>query len=1207
MGLNILETDGGEDSLDALISRAAADMAADRGDGVNGVGRTWDVSDSDGASADGVSKSTGPDEADRADRGDERFIMITPARLRPYAERRVLAYLRDHPVGRPGVTLEVHSFTSMARSVIGNRYGGRYAKPMVNPFTLRAFLASRMRHDPRTFRTAGETFGSANQFAVQVTELINAGIRPDDINDIPDADDRMRALAKLLALMNDEFGDFTMPGANARVIAPWAKDHGDGLHVYLYGFEWMTADEMLATAALAESADCVLCTEWGCRPDFVDALLPADGPTARGTDAIPPLLHATVPSVYSAADECDEIRQVACMIDLLRERADEHGEPFSYGDVLVTARNVGPYQAMLATEFAYHGIPVNATPTATMADQPFAGLLLGLLDERLYDDVPDATVLSAVFRSRLLRGRYRFSDRDLDRVKDALYASDPAKVWAGASPSHALNDTVSRMRELIDEARPVFAGIELEPARTVQETLTGMVRFLVRIGANLSWQETVTDDMGAAESDDARVHGEAQERLFSQTRTVWNLVMREFDALADRFGDEPFADFQPMFRDNLETLLLEQPLHDQARASNAVDVVAFPTPMRPYRHVFVLGATESQLPAIPGETGLLDESERLRIADALAGQGNVVAAAGLRSGTVHSKARREVSAFNRVARYAREVTMLCPRTAGGTAQSLSPFAAALLSDADRDGVDGPVGAPTLDSLPAAVDGTSHPLALRSTDDSRLDPGLMIGLFTRPSDASDESSPRVLDTSVSAVQSFYANPFETFLSRGLKVQPVKPFTFDPATKGSFYHAVLERLIDVKIAARQHDGDTSAIPAVYRDRDALKTDGELIDLFARLDFRPEPIAGSTLATDSLLEANPEFEILASSRRMNAVREQLKDTLRMFLHRLDLTVASWQSNLLDETVQTAPAKKRGKTATPAAAVHDEPLFTEKQFGDIHGTSADWPALTSHITGTQDGAPVDVTVRVRGKVDRIDRIERDGHEGSLVIDYKSSPHVLFDADGKTPTGTHVYYGHELQLLNYARAVMASGETMPPIAGMIFLPIREKSSDAKVSGEATDLQPAGESPRELAATICGTGLRLKEHPALHLATAGTLIGPWKCGKAASLPQQVLSPDELQLLCDHARRMIDAACEAMLSGDLPVAPYRLLKGDSTEVGRDGLKYSDYPDVMALDMLDESAWRMQRPVSLDGLLDAARNGTVPDPTGRTTGMIEEEER
>ncbi|RSX54673.1 PD-(D/E)XK nuclease family protein [Bifidobacterium samirii] len=1161
--LHISETDG-DDALDRLIARAASDIAA-------------------------------------ADDADGRFVLITPARLRPYAERRTLAHLRDHPTGRPGVTVEAHSFTSMARSVVGNRYDGRYAKPMVSTFTLRAFLASRMRRDQRTFRQAGDTFGSANQFAAQVAELIEAGVRPDDIDRMPDADERLHALSKLLGLVYGEFGEFTTPGSNAGVIVPWVREHGRGLHVYLYGFERLSADEMRVAAALAEHADCVLAVETGCVPDYVDAIRPATGsadpssPASREaghpTDGtLPPLLHpAAAPHVYRAVDECDEVRQAAAMIAGLRDRAAQAGEPFSYGDVMVTTRDLGSYRAMLADEFSYQGIPVNATAPATLADQPLALLLLALLDERLYADVPDERVLMHVFRSHLLRGGYRFRNRDMDRVADALVESDPTRVWACATGSDRLDDTVRRMRSLIDEARPAFMGADGGEARTVCDALADMVRFLTDVGVNRSWAEILDDDARAAEPDGERLHHEAHKRLFAQTRTVWNLVMREFDALVERFGDEPFADFRPTFRANLETLLAEQPAQAQSRASNAVDVVAFPTAMRPYRHVFVLGASAAQVPAVPGETGLLDESERLALADSLERQGRRVAAAGLRAGTVQAKARREVLAFDRVVRYAGSLTFLCPRSAGGAAQALSPFVADLLAGADGDvrsvaGAAGVVDAvPTIDDLPDASAAVAHLLTLCDVD-RFLDSAIMLDLFTRLENSDDPGSPRVFDTSVSAVQSFYGNPFELFLSRGLRVKPLEPFEFDAALRGSFCHAVLERVVGVRIAAARLGGP-AAVPAAYRDGGALKSDAALVDLFSRLDFRPEPIAGVDLPATTLVEEDPRFAILASSQRMRAVHEQLRHTLRAFLRRFDRTVEAWQKGLLYEGGSGESGRKRSKAKSPEPPLVDVPLATERQYGDIRGVRADWPALTDVIVGetAEDEDDVEVTLRVRGKVDRIDRIERDGHAGSLVIDYKSSDHALFGS--RKQEGTPIYYGHELQLLTYASALDASGEDLQPLAGMMFLSFRAESDN---KARLADLTSAGPSQEDADRTVGDTGLRPADPKPLDLASAGALVGRWyHPGQTApGLPTRRLTVEELDLLRDFAWRRIADACQCILYGVMPVRPYREMTADGAEGKHDGMRFSDYPDVMALDLLDERVWYRQPPVSFEELLAAA---------------------
>ncbi|MFC5222042.1 PD-(D/E)XK nuclease family protein [Bifidobacterium leontopitheci] len=1105
---------------------------------------------------------------------NQRFVLITPAGLRAYAERRTLGYLRSHPVGLPGVTIAVHSFTSMARQLIGNHYGGRYALPEVSLLTLQTFLAMRMRDDRETFRKAGETFGSMNQFAAQIVELIGAGVSAADIESMPEAGNRLRALAKLLALVEAEFSRFTLPGANANVVIPWAKDHGTGLHVYLYGFEQMTADELCIAEALANHAECTLMVESECRPDFVDVLAgsvtPTDGPS---TLTLPALASAcgTV-DARQADDETTEVHRVVSAIKSLHDHAEKEGRQFSYGDVLVTARDLSAYRTTLAAEFAYHGIPVNATPVATIADQPFADLLLGLLDDRLYEPEPDPTVLLRVFRSHLLHGRYRIADRDLDLLEDALYSSDPKRVWRRRSGSDALSQTIDRIRTVIDEARPLFAARDdCDDTRTVREVLSGMTRFLVRIGANASWRIVC----GEADTDCAQQEREhARERLFEQTRTAWNLVMGEFDALVSYFGDEPFSKLRPTFADNVRSLLLGHTVHDQTKASNAVDVIAFPAPMRPYRHVFVLGAVESQLPAIPHETGLLDDAERRTLASALTDAHHRVEAAALLMPTVESKARREILAFNRVLRYAHSLTFSCPRTVNGVPQSLSPFVAESLSATGNDPIQEHNDrlmphVRTIDDLDSFAEGEPHAVTLVEQN-TVLDPALMLSLFTKPERTDDDTAEHVMNVSVSQIEKFYANPFETFLSQGLKIRPVKPFQLTAAIEGSFRHAVLERVVAVKIAALAHGGKLDDIPSVYRNANVVKSDDELIRLFCDLHFRPEPIADCPLPETTLLEDNEDFAILDSSKRMEAVCNQLGDALTAFARTLRNTQESWQKDLVHEQ---SPAAANSKT-------HIRPMFTEKQFGDIRGVQADWPALETHARGSNGEQPVDVAVRIRGKVDRIDTIERENEKGLVVIDYKSSPRSLFGSN-KENAGTMVAYGHELQLLTYALAVRESVASQSPIAGMLFLPMNGKKQTV-LPGTLKDNTETGTPD------LCGTGLHPSREGKLSLNNAGCLVNPWQARNAkTALPTPTLESEaHLNALCAYARHMTVTACELILDGDMPVAPYRLFNGG--ENGRDGMTYSDYPDVMALDLLDEQAWRLQLPVSMDQLkAEAAR--------------------
>ncbi|KFI52235.1 PD-(D/E)XK nuclease family protein [Bifidobacterium biavatii] len=1202
----------------------------------------------------GLVKTAATDAA--AGENGDSFIILTPARLRTYAERTTLEYLRKHPIGRPGITVSVHSFASLVRSVIGNRDAGKYAKPVLGMFTLREFLASLMRRDPATFRKAGDTFGSANQFANQIAELRNAGITADDMSRAAEADpesglledERMKALAVLLRATEQRFGaTHVMQGGNAAAAIPWIRDQGDRLHVYLYGFEKLSAAEALAVCELQSHARVTVQDAADCRPDIVAALfagqIEADCATGHvGRHAAAPAYtllpeQSTIEpaervTALSAADEIAEVRAAARLIRTLHDHGDADGVPVAYDRILVTARNLEPYRALLDAEFTYRSIPINASPAATMADGAFADLLLGLLDERLYNKIPDTTAVMRVFRTRLLRDpgkRWRIGTRSLDLLERRLRSEDPAVVWADKD-SASTGAVVTAIRTVIDEARTVF----LPPSETgdegvtVREALAGMVRFLTGHGVNLSWKFILDDEATDQERDDEA----AMEQRFARTREAWGVVMRSFDELADVLGDEPFADMRPTFAHGIEALLAAQPSGATTKSADAVDVVAFPTAMRPYDQVIMLGCTESSLPAVPHESGLLNDTERLRLADSLDADGKTAQAASLRTLSVHGKARREILAFNRVLHYASRLTMLCPRNAGGTSCALSPFAVRLLPQLPDDKWntahpgDHRLRGQTMDDLPSAEmfvaatagNGTAtergivHDVTTKPASREPLDPAVALALFTKPetkgergehaadvpyaSDVPAQPATRVFKTSISAAERYYANPFDTFMDKGLHVKTLKPFALDAAVEGSFYHTVLERTVDVLIAAAQNP---DVLPDEYRDADGATLNAhELVDLFADPNRHPAPMPEYGLDGRSLIDEEPRFAIFLSGNRMNAVRRQLVQRLHAFVDRLHATRNIWKKHLLTPAVDEEHASN----------TTDRPLSAEQQFGDINGIKGDWEPITHRLVGRNGDDSIAVRLDVRGKVDRIDEVARGNDKAAFIIDYKSSGtnYTLF-ADND---GAKVYYGHELQLLTYAYAALRNlGKSHPDlrVAGVAFLPVK-----ASKTGVASDIKTGTlkiQTTASDAATPNAAGLPAlfsdadgalagieydNPQPALTIDDMGLIVQPWfrktdKNGKGTkSLPVASTEPETFSALLGYVQDMIVQACQNLLDGHVAPAPYRNVKD-----GKNGAQYSDFADAMALDLIDGRVWHYERPMLLPDFFDKVENGKAMD--------------
>lgn len=1076
--------------------------------------------------------------------GEHRFLILTPARLRPYVERFTLDWLQhgDHPELHPGMVIGVHSFSSLVRSQVRlDRI-----KPVVGGFTLRAFLSQRMLHEPELFRKAGEVFGSADQFAQQVTELVNAGVTAADLEHLRGADGhntRLRALGLLVDSVSERFGDSrVLQGGTALNAIDWVRENGERLHCYVHGFERVSAAELRLLAEIAQHAHMVVTDSAAFTPDYLHVL------RGERIDAgLPDLVSGPDrhPQVVPASGPVSEVRLAAERIASLL--AD--GVPAS--EVLVTARDLSPYRALVETEFAAHGIALNSTPAATMADHPLSALLLGLLDPALYEDVDAAdpmrlraktNVMLRVYRSGLIRSEAKVPRSDLDRLENALITENPLDVWHGRASSGFVNDSMARIRAFIDQAYPVFVP---GPRVTVRKAMTGMVRFLTKYKVNISLRNL-------------KKEGDARDFMFEQTRQVWNKIMGTLDEFVELLGDERFADFAPTFADNLKSMLSMEPLSVKPKALNAVDVIAFPTTMHPYRYVYVLGASESQLPAIPHESGLLDDSERKEIADALEASGKRIPAEALRGLTTERKARREPLAFNRLLVYAEHVIISCPKSLGGYAQSPSSYMLRLFGRTlpehwygETDHEQG--SAAKLVSAPA------HGVA---PETARL-------LITKPEDPDDADGRRFLPASVSSIETYYKNPYEYFLQRGLRLKPLKPFQLDPALEGTYYHGVLEHALNMWIGTS--DGMDM--------RDEQPTAAELNEYIDRCSGLADRSARSGGSADwRPVEEDPRLSVLDSSNRMRAIHRQMVGTLHTFAEHLE---ESW-------ALVTANLKFNGEKVTGARLV---PYAAEHQFGKPRGTHDPaaqegfggkvWPYLDGDVI---DGIPV----RVSGKIDRLDVLRRDGASGQpserrgdalFVLDYKSSSKELFGApprgSGPNDKGSAVFYGHELQLLTYAQVTKANASL--PIAGAMFLPIKVKNSlfsdgsklSKKADSSITLFSPAGTDMPGISLPPADFSMKLNQ---------GSMVC---CGWNLK-SHWIFNSSKTESLFEFALFKINDAAQHILDGDLPVKPYRAINTNGEE-SDNGMKFSDYGSIMALDLIDDELYDEQPPVTVDKLL------------------------
>lgn len=1106
-----------------------------------------------------------------------RVFVIVPPSLRSAVERGVLRrFLRRATEGNPPMPVDigVHSFSSLLHSVIGNDDGGRYVRPAIDMTMLRMAVAAelngltteRSESSSRQSPQAGGSFAAADRAARQIAELADAGLSSADLREVmachPD-DSRFAETARMMESVERRFGEgAVLPGCGAAPIADWVCRYGECLWFYCYGFTAWSGTELRVLRSMetcshlrivgcdaplpprprsfAEPRSWVTAEAWRCRGERAPGMtgaLPSDGP---------------VIDMYAADDTIHEVRYVVRAIIDAVGRDDTATGGMEYGDVLVTARDIGPYRSLLAAEFAAHGIPVNAAPISKMADHPLARMVVGLCNASFYER--DAACVLRVVRAAARCGAIGLSPDQLDDLADILAVEDPVTVWT--SPGRG--SIVDMVSVFIEDAHRGFlptAGM------TVREAAGAMALFLWNrlTGATVregdGGEQRRDTSYADGKGDDTAGAGELPRELIDGADAVWSRIVVFLDDMVRYFGDDLFVDHVEPFVDNLKATLEGTPLGGAPEARNAVDILPLATPTRPHALMFLLGTGESQLFVTPHETGLLDDAERRLIADWADGRGDDIAAWTLREHTVERCAAREPAMVERVMRLTtRRLVVTYPRTLANATQRPSTLLMHLQVD---PGVD-----------PPSVDGDAlhHDVPVVIRRRKPLEKDLATRLFTRPvpdtdgeanGQADGTTAPRrVFDTSVSAIETYYRNPYEYFLAYGLGLHPPTTFTFDAALEGTFYHAVLERAV-----TRWKDGHPGETP----NPGAMHT---LIDEVARLKHEP--------GRWSILDVDQRMRVLESSHRMRAVHRQLIDTLHRF-------------------VDDMAAERARNGDVPADRI--TPWMTERRFApaDYGGNGPEWgPLIPGMVHASYEGRDIEIPVRVNGRIDRIDRLDGmdgTGGDGIVILDYKSSPRRLF---GKPPrkddTGraTNVYHGHELQLFAYADA--ASRNTGLPVRGMFFIPVRKGgNSDSRIPladayKAVHDIDPAD------------VVLPFAFPPGDETADSPRVRGPWRGVDLASSGVLVgdgidvdgverLSPEEFRAITRFVESRIVEAGQAIFDGRLPVRPYRAAADESTT----GARYSDFLDVMTWELDRGDAYRLELPVTLQELKRSAADG------------------
>lgn len=368
----------------------------------------------------------------------------------------------------------------------------------------------------------------------------------------------------------------------------------------------------------------------------------------------------------------------------------------------------------------------------------------------------------------------------------------------------------------------------------------------------------------------------------------------------------------------------------------------------------------------------------------------------------------------------------------------------------------------------------------------------------------------INTSISKLEEYYANPYAYYLKYGLKLQERDVFELSPASTGEFFHATLDGLM--KLVNRQH-----------------------LDLAEMDDQQLREMTDEVIAKILDTTANPQFAILESSHRMTYIREQLIKTMRRMA-----------STLQEQSKRTKFRPKR----------------TEVQFGlgDEHGLAA-----LSFDVGNQR------QVTVRGRIDRLDAMQVNDKTYLGIVDYKSSEHKFSYQDAYYGQAMQMLTYLDAVQKNMPELLDNVTAKNAELAGAVYLHLQNpilKAADVL----GTDLGDALLKAEQYQGLLLDDPDLLTNLDTLFADpdfTGSSLLfrGLRKTKKGiSSYGKLLVNPAELKLLLAHTERLIKRAATEIFDGHVDLAPYR-------QQSRTALQYSPYKSIMQFDpLLKENNYR-----------------------------------
>ncbi|MDE1548785.1 PD-(D/E)XK nuclease family protein [Jeotgalibaca caeni] len=789
---------------------------------------------------------------------------------------------------------------------------------------------------------------------------------------------------------------------------------------------------------------------------------------------------------------------------------------YRYKDFLILARRVEDYETILSPLFNKANLSVFYDKAEEMRHHPFTDFIDSLFRIRMnYWRYPDIMrllrtelLVPAMEMEADLASKQTWLDQYRDKVDqtenillgygfegNAWFEKDDWQVYDFGDEEDGLNQTpeVKGLAEaniikrfLQETLLPYYRG--LPKIKTGRDAALALYRFLERNRINeqiIFWRDEALE---AGNLDRARQHEQ-----------VWKTFTLLLDEYVETLGDMPYDEqvFHEILMTGFETATysIVPPTLDQVIFSS-IEGARF----EPAKVVYIIGATQDQLPKAHENRSLLTEEERASLQQSLGEEGKY-----LRPSIDQSTASEPYIAYQAFLAGKEKLVVTYPMSSEEQSRvaKLSPYVARIAKDFDipiqhraANVIDAEKTAnfmgTKIQNVAQLVKLLRHqltsnekmPLLWRKIlsyvyRDQDIQPA-MASIFASlkyknvPAQLTPEIATELygknLYLSVSQLESYYLDSYSHFLKYGLRLKERQKYELSAAGTGEFYHEALEHIV------RQMRG--------------------------RKDLSKEEVQQIAENVLKNLFGSQKYAILSSSNRMRFIQEQLQDTI----YRLSWVIQGQRSLTTFEN-----------------------LRTEAIFGQA-GVPNALEGLEFPLSGGK-------SLSIRGKIDRIDKVEQDGKQYLTVMDYKSSRHTFQFEDA--------YYGLAMQMITYLDVAMMNAEQLmvnqAVPAGAFYLHVKNPFLEV-LQQPSADLfeQKLIEENKWKGLIVADRTITDAMDP--HVTDgASSLVLPFRYtnkGEFYSSLNDLVTQEELNLLMKNNRRRIQEAGERILSGELQMNPVK---------------------------------------------------------------------